>query len=813
MTCAKAVVLNDLFVAARHYAESNSSLVLFYNGCVISHGPTRFAMPFTRGYAILLPLWTCLSRQRAVVEDGRVHTKIGTGPNNENKSKTTTHDTPFYRYCKHIRSNLGDAGMNISTGGPHVLFFERDQQLTALLTSEFQLAGYECHAARTAVEVFDTIARFPVRILLVNLAQAAAGRREFWVALDTQRRGRGVQVFTYLCSNLAGYGPRDIDEHSQAQTADVELDGMLGLMSLVNAVRDRVPSASAPVPSGATNTQPRLPKVMPPPPPATPVLNSTQGNAGGSTSRTGPTVDIVNPQTARSGSGTVTTPPSTLNQQSYSEKIRAVLYPTPRAANTQAAPINATNMQATAPVEQAQTYEYEIPQQRTSQNMARTQTYNTPQTVQNSPALQQYDYDATALHQLAYGGQAGTGQESGLDQLSRLLQGRDARDATPIAYQASQAPSETREEQRDMSPPEQYVPSYAPASQVAPTTEAIGSQILRASPIEDLPLDRAPSGATGEGVRRQETRTSHGQHGPYGHGQAAQTQNATPLASISTLRATVQVPVTKATMPIPVAPPPQRVTAPITAPVEERVIVEMPSAPAPQPVVDARTVQQAVRETLVEYDGYDEGGARVEEEQTRERPATQRQKERNEEEHEVVGTNYATEEQVEPEPMPQQEKPAWKDIAEMGLSPSNAMLLDIVQSLPLMPAPPPQPTPAQTVSGRTMRTLGSVLLEGHLIPQNRLEVAQNVQRMLRGVDLNYQLGEILLMFKLLTPDQLLAASLVSYGMISTQQISALGRIRQELHAIGLEYDLESLLILFRMLTPDQLREVRSSWQG
>jgi hypothetical protein len=85
--------------------------------------------------------------------------------------------------------------------------------------------------------------------------------------------------------------------------------------------------------------------------------------------------------------------------------------------------------------------------------------------------------------------------------------------------------------------------------------------------------------------------------------------------------------------------------------------------------------------------------------------------------------------------------------------------------------------------------------------------------MLRGVDLNYQLGEILLMFKLLTPDQLLAASLVSYGLITTNQISAFGRIRQELHSIGLEYDLENLLILFRVLTPEQLREARSHIQN
>jgi hypothetical protein len=142
-------------------------------------------------------------------------------------------------------------------------------------------------------------------------------------------------------------------------------------------------------------------------------------------------------------------------------------------------------------------------------------------------------------------------------------------------------------------------------------------------------------------------------------------------------------------------------------------------------------------------------------------------------------------------------------------------LLNIVQSLPPMSSlPTPQAQPNTPVlSGRATRSLGSVLLEGHLVPQHRLEVAQRIQRMLHGVDMNYQLGEILLMFKLLTPDQLLAASLVSYGLISTAQISALGRIRQELHSIGLEYDLESLLVLFRILTPEQLREVRASWIG
>lgn len=130
-----------------------------------------------------------------------------------------------------------------------------------------------------------------------------------------------------------------------------------------------------------------------------------------------------------------------------------------------------------------------------------------------------------------------------------------------------------------------------------------------------------------------------------------------------------------------------------------------------------------------------------------------------------------------------------------------------------MPSPSKPPRQQAVLNGRATRSLGSVLLEGHLVPQDRLEVALQVQRMLRGVDMHYQLGEILLMFKLLTHDQLLAASLVSYGLITTAQISALGRIRHELHSIGLEYDLESLLMLFRIITPEQLREVRTSWSG
>jgi hypothetical protein len=113
--------------------------------------------------------------------------------------------------------------------------------------------------------------------------------------------------------------------------------------------------------------------------------------------------------------------------------------------------------------------------------------------------------------------------------------------------------------------------------------------------------------------------------------------------------------------------------------------------------------------------------------------------------------------------------------------------------------------------GRVERSLSNVLIEGQLVSQQRLEVTLGIQRLLRGVDIDYRLGELLLMFKFLTSDQLLAALLVSRGLVTPVQVASMGRIKQELHAIGMEYDLENLLILFRLLSSEQLREIRSEF--
>src|SRR5579883_240868 len=172
-----------------------------------------------------------------------------------NKSRAEQRERNFYRkrvigftsckLCPARAISGGSAGMNVTSGGPHILLFERDQQLTGLLSGELALAGYEVHTARTAVEVFDAIARFPIRLVMVNLAQAQAGRREFWVALDAQRRGRGVQVFTFRCANVGGYGPDDPEERVETVLTDLEVEGMMGIVKLVDAVRARVPGSVA----------------------------------------------------------------------------------------------------------------------------------------------------------------------------------------------------------------------------------------------------------------------------------------------------------------------------------------------------------------------------------------------------------------------------------------------------------------------------------------------------------------------------------------------------------------------------------------
>ena len=349
--------------------------------------------------------------------------------------------------------------------------------------------------------------------------------------------------------------------------------------------------------------------------------------------------------------------------------------------------------------------------------------------------------------------------ESSLAQLSRMVQEQRSPAQEPGPEQVSRFQEDAMLQRR-------VRPADSPP---------ISTMNLRASPIQDMPIDRIPGpGGQGDmsfyaGGRRNDESIPRNYARP---------SVSPPLMSIATPVSPTQAQNVQQTMvnppAVPMSTPQQTATSQNRS--DERYNTQLTARElSPEPLIEekSREKQRSIK---------DERG--FERNETRSVEQAQAQTQVFEVEDDMVFSE-----------------------SQPGV-PDNALLLDIVQSLPPMSSPPPQP---QVHAGRATRSLGSVLLEGHLVPQNRLEVAQNIQRMLRGVDMNYQLGEILLMFKLLTPDQLLAASLVSYGLITTAQISALGRIRQELHAIGLEYDLENLLILFRILTSEQLREVRSNW--
>jgi hypothetical protein len=621
--------------------------------------------------------------------------------------------------------------MNINSGGPHILLFERDQQLTTLLMSEFQLAGYECHPARTAVEVFDAIARNPIRLVLVNLAQPATSRREFWVALDTQRRGRGVQVLTFRCTNIAGYGSDDSEEASRTVLSDIEVDGMMGIMNLIDAVRSRIPG---------------------------PITGSFSQIAGSSKQDTSTqataslSMQSTNPSLARSTNSNSTAAPTAKpagtnrigNPASgFTDKIRAVIYPSSRNFS----PTPETNRVSHSAQNQVLTQQTtgtqgsQIRQQETQSSSENTSKWlnnevrvqrETPQHIPSAPE----NSSRTAVRQE---------QESGLAQLSRMVQ-------SSILTETDDS-SDPDLLKRPTSPLAEPVEQKAQTSAVEVNNNVVNSQTqsvvlqqsqstdagtlsalpLRASPIEDIPIER-----------EQEYRSTY--------------------AGMQSLQA-------------------------------ESIVQEVPIVSTSSPV--------------------SQSAPRTNSERREEISPTMADLQRIEEDNYTmkVGGDDAIASALAEIPSLSRKKTQNQSLSTDATS--DDTLLNIVQSLPPMSSlPTPQAQPSTPVlSGRATRSLGSVLLEGHLVPQHRLEVAQHVQRMLRGVDMNYQLGEILLMFKLLTPDQLLAASLVSYGLISTAQISALGRIRQELHSIGLEYDLESLLVLFRILTPEQLREVRASWIG
>src|SRR5215470_14190779 len=133
---------------------------------------------------------------------------------------------------------LGPTAM--STTASLVVLFERDEGIAVPLLSQLRMAGYDIRSARTPVELFGVLSKQLVALVLIDLGNAAAGRREFWVALDAQRRGRALQVMTFRYTTPLHLLDPDFEPAARA-LADVEVQGAHEFQKIIDGVRQRIP--------------------------------------------------------------------------------------------------------------------------------------------------------------------------------------------------------------------------------------------------------------------------------------------------------------------------------------------------------------------------------------------------------------------------------------------------------------------------------------------------------------------------------------------------------------------------------------------
>ena len=144
-----------------------------------------------------------------------------------------------------------------TSSAPLVVVYERDDSIAVPLLSQIRIAGYDVRAARTPVELFDTLSKQQASVVLVDLGNATAGRREFWVALDALRHGRTLEVMTFRIADPTDALDLDLDASAQA-LADVEIAGKQDFGVVIEAMRQRVPPQSASASGAALPVMPDM---------------------------------------------------------------------------------------------------------------------------------------------------------------------------------------------------------------------------------------------------------------------------------------------------------------------------------------------------------------------------------------------------------------------------------------------------------------------------------------------------------------------------------------------------------------------------
>src|SRR5579859_1915510 len=595
----------------------------------------------------------------------------------------------------------------ISTTTPLVMLFERDDAIAVPLLSQLRLANYDVRSSRTPVELFDILSKNLVALVLVDLGNATASRREFWVALDAQRKGRAIQVMTFRYIQPSDFFDSDFDAGPRA-LADVEVHGAHEFQLLVEGVRQRIPlggSGNTPfdvsgpfapgmnvgmgaggnmypggiAPIGAALGVPSpFMQVHPGAQPAYPGAYDPYGAASAASAPTGRPMPPVYPygQPAAYPSGqaaSFTSPPT--HAWPFPPPVVSSGFPSTPQPGFGSSPFEMSPFSASDP----------------NSPFAHPGDINPfAQEAQESQFAQPYSANPFATD---------VRDSAGLPETANPFAAADANSRGPSAISPMGA-----------SNPGSSDPWWANMSGAA------GGGAMGFGP-------GAGDYAAGFAVAEPAARPFPGMHG-------FSARNGNAISDVWT--------------------PPDEDFDQQTGVVPE--ISFAPAHPAPTSSSSFESAWSA---------------------------------------------------------------PTEHRAAEPGLRfPGGERATDLdMLSDDTAPFPVPSRLPAVRRSTPTEAALGNVLVEGALLSPQRLEALRGIQQMLSGVEMNFKLGELALLFKFLSPDQLLAALLVSRGLVSPGQIAGLGRVKQELGATGMDYDLETLLGMFHILPADQLHELRAELAG
>lgn len=605
---------------------------------------------------------------------------------------------------------------SISTTTPLVVLFERDDAIAVPLLSQLRLANYDVRSARTPVELFDILSKHLVSLVLVDLGNATASRREFWVALDAQRKGRAIQVMTFRYIQLGGFFDTDFDVAPRA-LADVEVHGAHEFQLLVEGVRQRIPltgggnqafGVSGPFALGVS--------------------------APGMNAPTGGSADAYPGGIAPIGAALGVPSPFMQNAPGIYDP-----YPVPSATNAPTArpmpPVYPYS--PPAPADAAYQYGFEQPGfpppfagQGPSFTQPPAQAWPFPPPVVSSsfPSGSQPAFSAASFQASPFGVS---------DPNSPFAHPIET---NPFAQEAAQSP---------FAQPYSANPFAGDlddgAMGRAETANPFSAELGSRGPSALSPMGTSDPGSSEPAWAAMGMGSGLGAgNGDYAAGFAVAEPSARPFLSANGFGAR------NGNMISDVWTPPDEDFDQQTGIVPEMAFApQRPSPPARSSFEPAWS--KAAERHDVEPGFRFTGGPRVEK------------------------TDAVSDETA--------------PLAAPASAPSR---LPVVR----------RATPTETA-------LGNVLVEGSLLSAQKLEALQGIQQMLTSVDMNFKLGELALLFKFLSPDQLLAALLVSRGLVSPGQIAGLGRVKQELGATGMDYDLETLLVMFHILPAEQLRQMRA----